>query len=130
MTNGPEDNPANTSDGSTPATHHTRSTLSVDGIFDLLASNQRREILRHLSASADSTATVDELVTLLLDHETQRTGAGPGRVQIEMTFHHVHLPKLTDADVVEYDARSQELRYWSDDRLEDLLEYVTEWDPE
>lgn len=106
-----------------------QSTLSLDAILELLASAQRREILRALRDESDHTATVDELVAHVVDRETQRTGTRPGRDQIEMMFHHVHLSKLVDAGLVEYDARSQELRYWSHDQLEDLLSYISQWEP-
>ena len=86
-------------------------------------------MLRVLRDDPDHAATIDELVTHLIDRETQRTGERPARDQLEMVIHHVHLPKLTDAGVVEYNARSQELHYWPHERLEDLLDHVTQWEP-
>jgi len=37
---------------------------------------------------------------------------------------HSHLPKLEDAGLVEYDSRSETVRYWSQPSLEELLEHV------
>lgn len=99
--------------------------LSLDAILDLLADHQRREILQCLVESADQTATMGEIADRLISVESERTGKRPGRDQVEVRIHHTHLPKLTEAGVVEYDARTQELRYWQNTRLEDILEFVT-----
>lgn len=98
--------------------------LSLNAILELLAHHDRRLILRFLSEAPDHTATVDELVNHLIEEETEQTGKRPGRDQLKMQLHHTHLPKLTEAGVVEYDTRSQELRYWRHERLEDILEYL------
>lgn len=98
--------------------------LSLDGILDLLADHQRREILQCLVNSDDDTATIGELSDQLITQESERTGARPGRDQVEVRIYHTHLPKLTEAGIVEYDARTQELHYWKNPRLENVLEYV------
>lgn len=98
--------------------------LSLNAILELLAHHHRRWILRVLSDASDHTATLDGLVEHLIKQETERTGEQLGRDQIEMQLHHIHLPKLTEAGVIEYDTRSQELRYWRHDRLEEFLDYV------
>ena len=97
---------------------------SLNAILEVLAHHHRREILRALVGAPDHTASVDELAGRICDREIERTGERPGRDQIEMALHHVHLPKLADLGLVEYDARSQELRYRRNDLLENLLEYL------
>lgn len=97
-------------------------TLSLDATFDVLANAERRLILNYLTEAADHEATVDELVSHITQHHADRTGELPSRDSIEMRLHHIHLPKLTEVGLVEYDARTEQLRYWSDDRLEAWLE--------
>ncbi|ADB63572.1 hypothetical protein Htur_4803 (plasmid) [Haloterrigena turkmenica DSM 5511] len=128
MANNDGNNTADQPEPQEPESDVLSATLSVDAVFELLASNQRRDMLHVLRDDPEKTATVTELITHLMDQEAQRTGTRPGRDQLEMTVHHIHLPKLTDAGIVEYDARSQELRYWPDKRLEALLDYISEWD--
>lgn len=98
--------------------------LSLNALLEVLAHHQRREILRVLADAPDHTASVDELISHVSDLEVDRTGERPGRDQLEMTFHHVHLPALTDVGLVEYDARSKDVRYRRHERVEDLLEYL------
>ena len=107
---------------STPG--RTGASLSLNAILEILAHHHRREILRALIEAPSDTATVDELTERLARLEADRTGLRPGRDQLEVTFHHVHLPKLTDASLVEYDARSATLRYRPHDRVEELLEML------
>lgn len=95
-----------------------KASLSLDATLELLANRDRRAILSYLMDAPDGTATVNELVEHLLDRKTERTGERPGPDHVATTLHHVHVPKLADAGVVDYDARSREIRYWGSDRLE------------
>lgn len=99
-------------------------SLSLDATLELLANHDRRCILEYLMESPRETATVDELVEHLVERKAERTGERPGSDHVLTTLHHVHVPKLADSGVVEYDARSQELRYRSDDRLEKWHERI------
>lgn len=97
-------------------------SLSPDAILSILAHPQRRDVLSVLRAASDHTATLDECVTYVVRQEEKRTGTRPGHDLVEASLHHVHVPKLVDAGIVEYDARSQEMRYWSHDGLESWLD--------
>ncbi|QSW99389.2 DUF7344 domain-containing protein [Haloterrigena alkaliphila] len=98
--------------------------LSLNAILEVMAHHHRREILRVLVDSPDHTASIDELMNHVSDLEVARTGQRPGRDQLEIAFHHVHLPALTDVGLLEYDARSKDVRYRRHERVEDLLEYL------
>ncbi|GAA0679247.1 ArsR family transcriptional regulator [Natronoarchaeum mannanilyticum] len=100
----------------------TTNPLSLDATFDALADAERRTILHYLTDAADHEATVDELVSHITQQEASHTGELPSRDSIEMRLHHIHLPKLVEVGLVEYDTRTEQLRYWSDDRLETWLE--------
>lgn len=97
-------------------------SLSLDATFDVLADTDRRIILGHLIEAPDHVATVDELVTQLVTRKADQRGEVPSPDSLEMQIHHIHLSKLVDVGLVEYDARSEELRYWPDDRLETWLQ--------
>ncbi|WP_210424956.1 DUF7344 domain-containing protein [Halorussus halobius] len=112
-----DDDPGDECDGTAPNPGGP-GTLSLDETLEILANHERRDVLGWLMDAPDGTATVDELVDHLVARRAERTGERPGRGHVTTTLHHVHLPKLADAGVVAYDARSQEVRYWSDDRLE------------
>lgn len=124
MSNGPgcDDEKTDTADTES----NIRGTdLSLNAILELLTHHHRRELLRELIDDPDHTANLDEITTILIDREIERTGKRPGRTEIETQLHHIHLPKLTNAGIVEYDTRSKEVRYRRHERLEDVLEYLS-----
>ncbi|WP_202932535.1 DUF7344 domain-containing protein [Halorussus salinus] len=95
-----------------------RVTLSLDATLELLANHDRRAVLSYLREGSDRTATVDELTDYLVERRTVRTGERPARSHVRSTLHHIHVPKLVDAGVVDYDPRTEEVRYWGSERLE------------
>ena len=98
------------------------STLSLNAMLELLTHHHRRELLQFLDDAPDHATSIDDVVAHLIEKDTEWTGTRPAHNEIEAQLYHVHLPKLTEAGVIEYDARSKELRYWDNDRLEALLD--------
>lgn len=81
-----------------------------DAIFGVLADQRRRLSLQYL-LNSDTSVTVDELTTELAAHESQVPVTGPGsggeRDAIKVSLVHKHLPKMDEADVIEYDGPEQ-----------------------
>lgn len=73
--------------------------LSTDTLLDLLADGQRRAILRRL-----------EYETTPVSLETLHDPSEQVGDEWIVRAHHVHLPKLDRADVVEYDANEKTVR--------------------
>ena len=119
-------------------------TPSLDLVFDLLSNSRRRYALYCLNDQSDGVATLETLTENVVTFE-QMTGATDGetnasmrtrtdsdhdghvrdrhaRVQIALT--HTHLPKLEDAGLLEYDQRSEMVRYWSQPSVEEWLEHA------
>jgi hypothetical protein len=66
-------------------------------------------------------AELDELVDHAHEEVDDLTTAEQARTRLV----HMHMPKLADHSVIEYDERNEIVRYWDGDRLEDLLEVVS-----
>ena len=100
-------------------------TISIDEALRLLADRRRRQILIHLQASGDEAVSVDELAAAIAD---RASASGDGhedavhRTAIEL--HHRHLPRLADADLVDFDATDATVSYRPDAPVEDLLRVV------
>lgn len=99
-------------------------SLSLDAVLHVLADRYRRDLLRYLIDKDDETATVEECTNHLIEREAERTGERPAYDQVEVRLHHVHVPKLSDTGVIEYDPRSREFRYWGHARLEAWLDRI------
>lgn len=115
--------PTDGGDGPNEGTRQTPK-LSIDATLEILAQHERRYILSYLADSSEEVATTDELVEHILQRESERTGEVPNRDHLTSSLYHIHLPKLTDAGILEYDPRSQQLRYYGDERLEEWLERI------
>jgi DNA-binding transcriptional ArsR family regulator len=104
-------------------------TVDTDTALLLLADRTRRTVLRSLIETGGDTA-VEELVETIATRELSTGGetllAGGGRVAVEL--HHVHLPKLREAGLIEYDARNDAVRYRPGDLVEDLLGVLDAYD--
>lgn len=101
-------------------------SLSVDALLSLLAHHHRRALLEFLVEAPNNTAALDDCVGYLIQQEEARVDERPAYDEVEAVLHHVHLPKLGNAGILEYDARSQQLRYWGHEQLEAWLARIQE----
>ena len=101
----------------------TTEPLDLDDAFALLANAQRRHLLYRLQDS--SYATVESLAQTLAAVETETSvRAVPDETvdRVAISLVHEHLPRLADAGVVEFDARSGDVV--TADRFDALAPFV------
>lgn len=101
--------------------------VTFDRLFEMLANHRRRYVLYHLNDVENAVVTLDELADQLCtwerdwaDQTEQRKGKH--RECIRTDLHHVHLPKMADAGIVDYDARSGSVRNRIGDSLFETVE--------
>lgn len=99
------------------ARHQPPEPERVDDPHTLLANRHRRATVRYFRDASTEVASLDDIADAISDHG----GADQARLQL----HHYALPRLEDADVVEYDARSNAVRYRGSPRLDSLIETLT-----
>lgn len=63
-------------------------------------------VLKFFGTHSTAVATVDELAAAVSDRQ------GESRREIAIRLHHATLPKLAEAGLIDYDARSTTARYW------------------
>ncbi len=104
------------------------SNLSLNTFFGILSHSYRRLILLSLSQSENDLATIDDLVTVILAQKSE-TETSMQRTQddaVRVTLQHNHLPKLDDAGMIDFDARSETIRYRSHPEVEKYLSVLDE----
>mgnify|MGYP002281222807 CR=1 FL=1 len=84
---------------------------SLDAVFSAFAHERRRVILRTLSREEPHAVDLDTLAAAVCE----RTGppnetAEDDRKRVRVALRHVHLPKLADSGLVEYDAEAGRVR--------------------
>lgn len=122
---------ANDRGGSTEALRPNASleALSVDAVFDILANQRRRYVLHCLQRYEDPMAVADIADKIAMwEHETDITEISEEEVKsVSTSLDHTHIPKLVDADVVEYDQERDVVALSEDaDELIPVLEFATE----
>lgn len=107
-------------------TTSTRGTNPVDTAFRLLADETRRYALLFLAATPDGVASLSELA----DGVAVRSPAVEDREGARIRLHHVALPQLADAGMIDYDPRSETVRYYGGPALEALLDSIETESPD
>ena len=79
---------------------------ALDSVFAALAHPRRRRVCDYLADADDPHVSLDELAAVVaVDGRPGAAGSATDSRSLgtaRTTLHHVHLPKLDDADVVEY----------------------------
>jgi len=78
--------------------------LSTDTVLHLLADERRRSVLNHLMENGEKAVEIEDLVAATTDTEESSE-------QVSIELHHVHLPRLAEEGIIDFDARSGSVRY-------------------
>jgi len=92
----------------------------IDELLTLLANQHCRATLSYFQGAPDDVASVQELV-----NEIHKEDHG-GTKQFTLRLHHSILPRLADTEAIDYDARTQTIRYHGHSELEQLLDSISE----
>ncbi len=83
--------------------------VDLDTVFDLLRSERRRHVLYYLN-ERDGEVPVEDVVEALTDEEVDGDPSEGEFERVEVSLRHVHLPKATEAEFIEYDREEGVLR--------------------
>lgn len=78
----------------------------LDDLFDVLADARRRRVLQYFRTCSDDVATVTDLA----DYVARQTEGDDFRT-VSVALHHKDVPKLVEADLVEYDRQTETVRF-------------------
>lgn len=103
--------------------HHPPQSDSLDDYLTLLADQRCRETLAYFQDAPTDVVSVQTLANEI----SKEAHGGPDQVAVHL--HHSVLPRLADADTIDYDVRTQTVRYQGNAELEALLNTITESNP-
>lgn len=98
-------------------------TLALDDVFDLLAEPRCRLVLYYL-ANREEVADLEELAEAIVRWEDDGPADRDLVDRVECELHHVHLPRLAEMQVLEYDIRTNTVRYWGQPTLEEYVDHA------
>lgn len=98
----------------------------VDRILHVLQAAPRRDALAFLVDNPNRAVSTDDLIDHIVD-ERGLSDDLEDRRRVEIQLHHHHLPKLAEEGVIEFDPRSDMLRYSQDEAVERWLNRIREW---
>lgn len=95
---------------------------TLNQAFGLLGNQRRRYVLQTLHTSSETVLSTEDIADHVLTHAPD---AG-GRDCVLAELHHQILPRLADEGVIEFDARTETVRYRGSELVDDLLVALTE----
>lgn len=94
----------------------------LEALLQLVADRSRRQAIEHLRHGATGKTTINSLVDGLQNGGLDAYDQPTDRKQLAIQLYHVHLPKLADHGVVDFDPEHGSIRYRPDDQFETVLD--------
>lgn len=119
-----------TDDSELPASldpNNTELSLLIDTILEILVDHRRRFILYVLIDETSGVIEFESLVDRVMQFELDVLREQPEehhRKEIVADLEHWHLPVLEELGLIEFDERSETVRYWTSPHLEEWSNLV------
>ncbi|WP_135823293.1 DUF7344 domain-containing protein [Halorussus ruber] len=95
------------------------STRELDQTFAALTDFRRRMVVRYFRNSQDRVATITDLARYVANRAEDADFE-----DVVVALHHKGVPSLVTADVIEYDAQTETVRFVGDERIFELLDWA------
>lgn len=99
-------------------------TESLSTVFGLLGDSRRRYLLYYLSTRDGDVAELPAAANAVARYEAAETDDAASREEVKIELHHDHLPRLSKAEVLDYDERQGTIRFTGHPLLEAWVETV------
>ena len=103
----------------------SRELGSTPDVLAALAHEYRWQTIQKLAESDDQIYTVDGVIEAIITADGI-TATADERKRVRLRLYHVHLPKLADAGLVEYDWHTGDIVYTGDTPAPELVDAVAE----
>ncbi|WP_135822867.1 DUF7344 domain-containing protein [Halostella litorea] len=101
-------------------------SAALDAAFDLLSVERRRRALYRLRDRDDPMSLSDLADALVAEESAPAADPAERRERVAVSLGQVHLPKLADADVVDYSRSERRVEYEGDAFVEPFLDRAAE----
>ncbi|WP_224448276.1 DUF7344 domain-containing protein [Haloprofundus salilacus] len=101
-------------------------TVSTETALRVVADPCRRSILSQLIDTEETMVTINALVDHISPENPPPKTTATHADSLLIDVQHIHLPKLEDVNLIEYNPHTKMIRYNSNERVERVLRFVTE----
>ncbi|WP_199505998.1 MULTISPECIES: hypothetical protein [Haloferax] len=105
--------------------------ISLDSLLSAVTSKYRRAVLNSLTSTSNKRLKYDTLVDrvaeMLRDENTDRE-SDEHRQRVQIALHHVHLPKLAEVQMVDYETNAGHVQFVGGELEQDLLALINSHD--
>lgn len=96
---------------------------TLDSLLTILQDPLRRRTVRFCASASNRMFEFDDLVNYLARGDRLSEEARD-REEIAIDLHHRHLPKLAEAEVIEFDPNSGKIRYLGSDQIQRWIQQI------
>ncbi|WP_143117759.1 DUF7344 domain-containing protein [Halomicrobium zhouii] len=93
-------------------------------VLRLLAPERRRAVMRALMEEPNATHRIEDIVNAIEETYGDIGEESSNCTYLRSSLHHTHLPKLDDAEVVEYDPDDGTVQYRGDPHIEQWVDQI------
>ena len=105
-----------------------RVPISPDAVLLALADEHRRAVLRSLNSAMDQSLTFDMLVDQVADLVCNEGTTDVQRQRVRTALHHIHLPKMEECRLIDYDNKTKQVRTATGEMGQELLTVVESYE--
>ena len=105
--------------------------ISPDTVLSAVADEHRRATLGALDNASEKTLKYDVLVDRVADRvqdEDAKRESDEHRQRVRIALHHTHLPKLEEARIIDYEAKTGHVQFVGGELERELLALVEPYD--
>lgn len=94
----------------------------LDEMYSALSNRHNRAVCLYFRTTSTEVSSVDELVDFILERDER----SEERIRVEVRLRIATLPNLEEAGFIDYDERSETVRYRGHETLESWLDCIAE----
>lgn len=92
----------------------------LDSVLSILSHRYSRAVCCYFRTHSAEVVSVDTLAQFIVETDSREISQSTAKTLL----HHTTLPKLEDAGFIEYDARSETVRYQPPETIEVLVDHI------
>lgn len=100
-----------------------RTSIKTETVLEVFADDERRQVVEYLVDHPENTVSLDFLADQVTSEPSASTSSAYQTNGLAL-LKHKHLPRLEEVGLIDYDWKSETVRYHPNYQVERLLEFI------